>query len=135
MADGATQDVQVSVGDKMPDGTIYAGISPDTARPIYTTAEDFSLLCTFKEAKKYASKAETHRHKDWRVPSKNELNLLFNNHSAVGGFNLEESNPYGYRWSSSSDHFTRGWAQRFDCGAQQHIYRDSPFGQLRLVRG
>jgi hypothetical protein len=27
-------------GDKMPDGTIYAGVSPDTQRPMYRTQED-----------------------------------------------------------------------------------------------
>lgn len=25
------------IGDRMPDGTVYAGISPDTSKPMYTT--------------------------------------------------------------------------------------------------
>src|SRR5437868_10026201 len=31
------------VGDKMPDGSVYAGISPDTNQPIYTTPKDAPL--------------------------------------------------------------------------------------------
>src|SRR4051812_25965700 len=27
----------LSPGDKMPDGTVYAGVSPDTRKPMYTT--------------------------------------------------------------------------------------------------
>src|SRR5947207_14645373 len=35
-------------GDRMPDGTVYAGISPDTHKPIYATPKDASLTFTFK---------------------------------------------------------------------------------------
>jgi len=38
------------VGDKMPDGTVLAGISPDTNKPMYATPADASLTMTFNEA-------------------------------------------------------------------------------------
>ena len=28
------------IGDEMPDGTVYAGLSPDTNKPMYTTPAD-----------------------------------------------------------------------------------------------
>jgi hypothetical protein len=36
----------VQVGDKMPDGTIYVGISPDTGNAMYTTPADAPLTYT-----------------------------------------------------------------------------------------
>src|SRR4051794_158598 len=41
-------------GDKMPDGTIYAGISPDTGKPMFAASADAKLTMTFNEAKEYA---------------------------------------------------------------------------------
>ena len=61
------------VGDKMPDGTVLAGISPDTNKPMYATPADASLMMTFNEATEYAAKLDAHGHKDWRVPTKAEL--------------------------------------------------------------
>ena len=34
----------VKSGEKMPDGTIYAGISPATGKPMYTTPSDAPLI-------------------------------------------------------------------------------------------
>src|SRR5207302_7723214 len=31
---------QTRIGDRMPDGTVYAGVSPHTGRPMYTTPGD-----------------------------------------------------------------------------------------------
>jgi len=70
------------VGDKMPDGTVLAGISPDTNQPMYAMPADASLTMTSNEAKEYAAKLDAHVHKDWRVPTKAELNVLFNNRSS-----------------------------------------------------
>ena len=72
----------------MPDGTVLAGISPDTNKPMYATPADASLTMTFNEAQEYAAKLDAHGHKDWRVPTKAELNVLFNNRAAIGGFNV-----------------------------------------------
>jgi hypothetical protein len=79
------------IGDRMPDGTVFAGISPDTDKPMYVTPADAPLSYRFKEAKEYASKLGAHGHQDWRVPTTSELNELFNNRAAIGGFNLTGS--------------------------------------------
>src|SRR5437762_1894389 len=88
-------------GDRMPDGRIYAGISPDTHKPMYTTPEDAPLTYTFNEARKYAAELEANGHKDWRVPTKAELKVLFNNRAAIGGFDASGLNPGGWYWSST----------------------------------
>ncbi len=106
------------VGDKMPDGTVFAGISPETNEPMYTTPEDASLTMTFNEAQEYADKLYAHGHQTWRVPTKAELNVLFNNRAAIGGFNVTGSDPAGWYWSSSSYDLWDAWGQRFSGGCQ-----------------
>ena len=106
------------VGDKMPDGTVLAGISPDTNKPMYATPADASLTMTFNEAQEYAAKLDAHGHKDWRVPSKAELNVLFNNRAAIGGFDISGSDPAGWYWSASPFSIWGAWCQRFSDGAQ-----------------
>jgi hypothetical protein len=53
----------------MPDGTIYAGISPDTHQPMYTTPADAPLTMQWKAAMQYAAALDANAHKDWRVPT------------------------------------------------------------------
>lgn len=37
------------IGDRMEDGTIYAGISPDTGKKMYTTSADAPLTMTWNQ--------------------------------------------------------------------------------------
>src|SRR5579872_840919 len=110
------------IGDKMPDGTIYAGISPETNKPMYTTPADAPLTMKFNQAQEYAAKLDAHGQKDWRVPSKAELNVLFNNRVAVGGFDVTGEYPAGWYWSASSAAPSapwRAWAQEFSSSGEQ----------------
>src|SRR5947209_13945739 len=74
-------------GEHMRDGTIYAGISPDTGQPMYTTPEDVPLTVSWKDANHIAALLVAHSRQDWRVPTRAELNVLFNNRAAIGGLN------------------------------------------------
>ena len=134
-ANGSTpaQAAEPKPGDRMPDGTIFAGISPDTGKPMYTTPADAPLTMRWKEAMKYAANLEAYGHQDWRVPSKAELNTLFNNRAAIGGFNATGSDPAGWYWSSTEGNNGCGWAQRFNDG--NHGWDDKNFdSSLRCVR-
>jgi hypothetical protein len=55
---------------------------------------------------------------EWYLPSIDELNVLYTNRAAIGGFNLSGSFPAGWYWSSSE--YTFGYArnQRFSGGFQ-----------------
>ena len=57
---------------------------------------------------------------DWYLPSKDELNKLYLNRAAIGGF---DTTTTPYYWSSSEfgDFLNTGWVQEFDGGCQ---YRD-----------
>ena len=107
-----------SPGDKMPDGTVYAGISPDANKPMYATPADAPLIYTFNDAQGYAAKLDAHGHHDWRLPTNAELNVLFNNRGAIGGFDISGSDPAGWYRSSSQTYRWGAWEQRFSDGAQ-----------------
>jgi hypothetical protein len=122
------------IGDKMPNGTIYAGVSPNTEKPMYVTPADASLTMKFNEAQEYAVKLDSHAHKDWRVPTKAELNVLFNNRAAISGFNVTGSTPAGWYWSSSPNHHEWGaWGQRFSDGCRDLFWKAN-HSAVRLVR-
>ena len=119
------------IGDEMPDGTILAGHFE--GKPIYITPADAPGTYTFNEAAKYASRLNAHGRHDWHVPTKGELNVLFQNRAAIGGFNTSALRPAGWYWSSSPFIYGFGWAQRFSDGHQSNYFRliDS---SLRCVR-
>jgi len=122
------------IGDKMPDGTVYAGISPDTNKPMYAPPADAPFTCTFNEARLYAAATPAHGHHDWRVPTKGELNVLFNNRAAIGGFNETGSYPAGWYWSSSPTSPQRAVGECFRDGRQYDTSHKGNLSSVRLVR-
>jgi hypothetical protein len=55
----------------------------------------------FNEARDYAQGLNTqkaHGHDDWHVPTKAELDVVFNNRAVIGGFNVTSSDPAGWYW-------------------------------------
>jgi hypothetical protein len=122
------------IGDAMPDGTVYAGISPDTGKALYATPADAPHICSFNQAQEYARRLVAHGHNDWRVPTKSELNLLFRNRRAIQGFDISGSHPAGRYWSSSHHLAYHVWAQRFSDG-HQFYYVKINGSSLRCIRG
>jgi len=120
-------------GDKMPDGTVFAGISPETNKPMYATPADAPLTMVFNKATEYAAQFDAHGHKDWHVPTKAELNVLFNNRAAIGGFNVSGSYPAGWYWSASPDFIWNAWGQRFSDGFQNNFTKGN-HSAVRCVR-
>ena len=127
------ESTEPKIGDRMADGTVYAGISPDTNKPMYATPKDAKLTMKWKQAMEYAARLDAHGHQDWHVPTKSELNVLFQNRAAIGGFNVSGSNPAGWYWSSSQTSNYGAWAQRFSDGGQDG-YLKGTVSSLRLVR-
>jgi len=66
---------------------------------------------------------------DWRLPTKDELNLMYVNLKKrnLGGFGNERY------WSSSQDGNNRAWRQRFSDGGQDSFYKTST-NSVRAVR-
>jgi hypothetical protein len=72
--------------------------------------------------------------RDWRVPTKDELNVLFNNRAEIGRFNVTGA-PSGWYWSSTRCFIFLwdAWDQRFNDGYQTYDNKDVP-SSLRCVR-
>lgn len=113
------------IGDKMADGSIYAGDSPDTGKPMYVTARDTPLSVEFYSAATYARGLDAHGHKDWRLPTRAELNVLFQNRekgALKGTFNLTGSYPAGWYWSGTPYDNNSMYCQMFSDGIQNTRY-------------
>ena len=123
----------------MADGTVYAGISPDTGRTMYTTPKDNRLCVKWNKAMAYAATLEAHGHEDWRVPTAGELAVLFKSRAAIGSFSETDHLTLGWYWSSTqADTYCRWvhcrWIQRFRDGRQNNASENFS-ASLRCVRG
>jgi len=124
------------IGDKMEDGTIYAGVSPDTGEAMYVTPADASGTLKWKQAMQYAADLDANGHKDWKLPTKAELNVLFKNCAKIDGFNEGASYPACWYWSStqSRDFMGGAWMQRFSSDGNQVCYSKGLVASVRPVR-
>ena len=111
--------INTPAGGERPDGTIHMGISPDTGKQMYTTPTDAPLAYTFNAAVKYVdelNRKEYLGHRDWRIPTKNELNVLFNNRAVIG-YGEDGLDRDRWYWSSAEDGYN-AWVQSFNKGWQ-----------------
>lgn len=69
---------------------------------------------TMSNAAYYCDDYEANGYKDWYLPSKDELNKLYANKIAIGGF------QHDYYWSSSEYGTTDAWYQNFSDGIAYH---------------
>lgn len=121
----------VEVGDVMQDGTIFAGISPDTGEAMYVTPADAPGGLRMKQAVAYVtelSDQEAHGHKDWRLPTKAELNVMFKNkHKGALKDTFNESSSLISGWYTTSEKVSRGrytgWIQNFHTGQSNWGYK------------
>ena len=65
---------------------------------------------------------------DWYLPSKDELNQLFLNQAAIGGFGPN------YYWSSSEFDASTAWAKAFDLSSPAYAYSKNGASYVRAVR-
>jgi hypothetical protein len=121
----------------MTDGTVYAGLSPNTHKPFYTTSADAPGVYNWSKGGQYCRALQASGHQDWRIPTKDELNVLYKNqHAGVlnGTFNETGSHPAGLYWSVSQNYYYDAGAQRFSDGVQSYDAEDH-VSSLRCVRG
>ena len=85
-----------------------------------------SLCLSFKTT------ADNVEYKDWYLPSKSELNLLYKQKMVIGGFNITN----GIYWSSTESSATpeaSAWEQEFKYGSQYEDDKDLT-DQVRCIR-
>ncbi len=125
----AVADIQI--GAQMQDGTVYAGVSPDTQAAMFVTPADEPGLLDFKKAKKQAKKKSKETGISHRVPSGQELRVLFNNRAAIGGFKeMASTNKGDFYWTSTACDGFSMWSKSFATGNEEA----ADFGSVRALR-
>jgi len=66
-------------------------------------------------------------HYDWHLPSKDELNIMYQNKEMTGNFT-----GYNY-WSSSESTTSKAWCQNFSSGVQNTQYKNNTY-RVRAIR-
>ncbi|MEZ0224526.1 MAG: DUF1566 domain-containing protein [Alphaproteobacteria bacterium] len=126
------------IGEVMPDGSLYAGISPETGKKMYAMPLDAEVRLDFNAAAAYAKTLNAEKalgHDDWRVPGLNELDALFNNLSSVGRFFSSEKFLAGRYWSNKPGRDSnRGCSEDSRTGHQSNTTLRSVPLWVRCVR-
>ena len=90
---------------------------------------DFQDVMTWGDAKSACATLG----EGWRLPTKDELNLLYKNKDKIGGFT-----GYGFDgdfyWSSTLEKDFSPWCQAFDTGFQCTITYQNDMHSVRAVR-
>jgi len=84
---------------------------------------DFPKQMHWNEAKKACANLGS----GWRLPTKDELNLMYKNRKKIGGFEINRF------WSSTESSSTNAWGQGFYNGAQNYYPKDYN-ASVRAVR-
>lgn len=79
----------------------------------------------------YVNQHRTNTGKDWCVPSKDELNILYENRTQIGNFSTTTSYYY---WSSSEYSSNNAWSQRLSFGSQYRLGKDRTYDRVRCIR-
>jgi len=90
---------------------------------------DFPKKMTWYEAKKacYALGSR------WRLPTKDELNLLYTNKNEIGGFAIGDYWTNGNYWSSTQGNSYGAWVQSLNFGGQSDFNKSDTYN-VRAVR-
>lgn len=134
--------VESVIGGVMPDGTIFAGTLPDGEK-LYVAPKNEKIAMTFNEAAERISKVNEKQkldHNDWRLPTKEELALLWQNRDkgALKGTFEDVADVWDYWSSTTTPHSTASlpvvFVQDLGDGSISH-YGTGVRGVARLVRG
>lgn len=121
-------------GRAMADGTVYVDVSPDNGNALYTTSANAPGKYSWPEAMEYCDHLDAGGHNDWRVPLQGELNALFTNRAAIGGFEQAQADGADWMWSGIPSGRHNAWGQRFTNG-EQMVELKYHSADLRCVRG
>jgi hypothetical protein len=92
--------------------------------------KDLGLPCTYQESIEKCGGYVLNGFDNWRLPTKNELNLLYENRNKIGGFDMS----YVY-WSSTSDgSVNTAWYIDFNDGTKEFGRYDYGTSKVRCVR-
>ena len=109
-------------------------LTPDSKHGLVAETIDQSISCKWYDAQDSISVASKHstngkNFTDWRLPTKNELNLIYNAKTAIGGFA-----QFTLYWCSSEYYYAVANTQDFSSGLQTSIDKNQPYCNVRAIR-
>lgn len=117
------------IGEMMGDHSIFAGVSPHTNQPFFTTQFFYGDVVSWAAAHRAAFGMEAHGRNDWRVPTLDELLMMYDNRHKIGGFRDED--PY---WAAAPHYMQSAWTINFKYGQINMAHKTSRY-VIRCVRG
>lgn len=102
------------------------GLGQESTKAMLASGESFTDVGT---ASGYANELDCGGHSDWFVPSKTELDLMYEKLAKIGLGNFTN----GYYWSSSAYDYGRAWNRPFGVGAAFDGNKDGNFA-VRPIR-
>jgi hypothetical protein len=109
----------------------YAVILPAAGLMVQKTDINGNSLVSWSTAYSLCDNSTLDGYTDWRLPTKDELAVLYNERNTIGGF-VTSSSPY--YWSSTAASSSAHWFQNFSSGAQNNFYADDSINRCRCVR-
>jgi hypothetical protein len=89
------------IGDRTSDGTVYAGISPETNAPLFTIGEEVPSALSWHAAAEFAEGLrDVKGRKGFQLPTPSEASVVWNNFMSAGsrkGYQAEELSAH---WTS-----------------------------------
>ena len=139
--DAASGSTTYTVGLNLALGGYVIEVGPDGKHGLVVALQDQSSGVIWYESNDVCSNAANHttsgsNFKDWRLPTRRELNLMYTQKSAInaaatanGGVAFA-TNVY---WSSTENSFNSAWLQGFSSGNQNNVSKSLTYF-LRSVR-
>lgn len=108
-------------------GTLIGGTSAGIGSGLGNTTAIVGGCADALSAARISYNAELFGYKDWFLPGKNELNVLYLNRNIIGGFSASDY------WSSTEVDNMAAWKQNFSTGLQGMLYKDNTY-RIRSIR-
>ena len=107
-------------------------VTPNGLHGLVAATQDQTEGCSWNDAFTLVNNSANHNSvganfTDWRLPTKDELNMMDKKKDAIGGFAND------YYWSSTGDGNGYPWVLLFDNGGKSDYY-GNPTGRVRAVR-
>jgi hypothetical protein len=119
------------IGDRGPGGGIVFAVEGNTGMEVSRLLGDYNWDDAVKAVQDYTGGG----YNDWYLPSRSELNLIYENLQKAGVVNLGGADlGSGWYWSSSQCNYNfSSWVQYFGDGRQNYEFKIYSFS-VRCVR-